>query len=181
MGSQGRFIGSVGGWADFAVRSSVVPDLERISRSVKILVTITTPSFFASSIVRGAGRWDNISKLEASQPATPYSTASAYFSTGSISGLYVLIPLIARGRIESSWYFVEIERRSIQCWSEGSPRFKQRLGNLLMANLPRPAVCTLTRGGKNLPEHGIRPTLGQAREWPPHLSLRLPFHQRARV
>ena len=102
MRPRGRLADSIEGWGDPAVRSPDVCDLERaFSRFVKICVTIATPSFPASGIVRGAGRSHNILKLESFHPSTMYFTANAYFSTGSISGLYASIPLIAMGRINS--------------------------------------------------------------------------------
>ena len=124
------FFNGINGRGELAPSAGAVSAIERIlSRSLNTSVTTTTPRFVASSTVRGSGRWHNILKLDSSHSLTTYFVPSAYFSTGSISGLCASTPLIATRRIDSSWYFVEMERRLVQYWSEGSLRFKQRLNS----------------------------------------------------
>ena len=181
MRSVATLAGPINSWGNLV--SSVTPGLERIfSRSLNTSVTTTTPSFLASSTVRGSRRWHNILKLDSSHSLTVYFVASAYLSTGSISGRHASIPLIATGLIKSSWYFVEMERRFIQCWSEGSLRPKQRLKNSSVPNYHESSGLRLTRVGESRSKSEIRPPLDQARELRLHSSIRpLSFRRKART
>lgn len=128
MGPWGGPADLINGREELAACSSLAPGVERIfSRSVYALFTVTAPSFLASSMERGSGRWHNILKLEAFHFSTAYFSASAYFSTRSISGPCPSIPFIAAGRIKSSSSFVEMEGEGeglVQYWSQRSPRVK---------------------------------------------------------